>query len=391
MRVGILHNAYRYRGGEERVAEAEARSLEAAGYSVSRLTFDNRVQFASLGSGLKTALGAAVGWNTQARHRIIDWVRRERLDLVHIHNLFPFITPSGPDAIAKLRVPIVMTLHNFRPICATGTLTRGGRPCDACVCGATGPAIQNRCYRGSMPQSLAWAAARKHADRKHLWQRAITRFIAPSQHVMDTYVRAGFPMDKLTVRPHFTDINPLDSNERHGAIVVGRVEQAKGIPELIRCWPPSSTRLTVAGAGPDLEACKRMAADNVRFIGHISQEELATELSRAALLISASQLPETFGLTPIEAAACRTPTVAFAVGGVATIIDHQQTGVLVEPGDFSSLVEHAQSLACSPQQARDLGNAAHHKYLKNYSPEAGLQSLARVYRTAIAPQGRSAA
>ena len=47
-------------------------------------------------------------------------LRRERPDIVNVHNLYPFISPAALFECKKAGVPIVMTIHNFRLICPTG-------------------------------------------------------------------------------------------------------------------------------------------------------------------------------------------------------------------------------------------------------------------------------
>ena len=194
MRIGVLHNAYRFRGGEDRVADAETRLLEAAGHHVARLTFDNRDAFASLGPTLRNAVRSTSGWNGHASARIQGWVRDERLDLVHIHNLFPLITGAGPDAIRAVRVPIVATLHNFRAFCAAGTLTRDGQACDACVTKGPAPALVHGCA-GSRLRTASWAAAQRRA-------RSFCR------HPSTTRSRAGNVACQLSSR--------LSTNATHG-------------------------------------------------------------------------------------------------------------------------------------------------------------------------------
>lgn len=384
MRIGILHNSYKFRGGEERVAEQESAMLKAAGHHVARLTFDNRVEYAQLGSSLRSALRTGSGWNTHASDRIMDWVRQERLDLVHLHNLFPFITAAGPDALRRLRVPVVGTLHNFRPLCARGTLTREDRPCSDCVSGSSINAIRHACYRDSRIQSLSWAVGRKRFRQARVWQDAITTYIAPSEHVKTRFVKAGFSDDQIVIRPHFTDLVPHHTSQREGVVVVGRVESAKGIPQLAESWPMNAPVLTVVGDGPELGRVQALRRPNVRALGALDRAELSQAIGRARVLISASQLPETFGLTLIEAAASSTPAIAFDSSGAVSIIEDRITGRLIEYGNTSKMLDAAVELARNASDAMAMGRAAHDRYRRLYSPEAGLRSLEAVYSRVIA-------
>lgn len=61
-----------------------------------------------------------------------DALRRERPDIVNVHNLYPFISPAALFECKKSGVPVVMTIHNFRLICPTGLFMRDGLPCEVC-------------------------------------------------------------------------------------------------------------------------------------------------------------------------------------------------------------------------------------------------------------------
>lgn len=391
MRIGVLHNAYRFRGGEDRVVEAETELLRNAGHRVSQMIIDNREAFASLGPTLASTTRTASGWNRTAADTIAAWARREQLDLVHAHNLFPMITAAGPAMLASLRVPVVMTLHNFRLICAGGTLTRNGTPCRECIGGGTWRGVVHGCYRGSRMQSASWELGRRRARAGRVWVDGVSRFIAPSSHVRDAHIEAGFDASRIDIRPHFTDIDAAAAKARTGAVVVGRIERDKGVLDLVRAWPRSAPRLSVVGTGPDEAEARAAAGPNVRFTGHLQRDDVAAELAQAKVLISASTLPETFGLTPVEAAACSLPTVAFASGGIAGVIDDHVTGKLITPGDMPELVKAALHVLTSPRLQTCMGEAARARYERLYSPGAGLASLERVYRSAIAPAKGGAA
>ena len=60
-------------------------------------------------------------------------LEREKPDVVNVHNLYPFISPAALFECKKAKVPVVMTVHNFRLICPTGLFMRNGKPCEVCL------------------------------------------------------------------------------------------------------------------------------------------------------------------------------------------------------------------------------------------------------------------
>ncbi|MEM1331422.1 MAG: glycosyltransferase [Planctomycetota bacterium] len=381
MRIGILHNAYRYRGGEDRVAEAEARLLASAGHHVSRLCFDNQIEFAELGPKLLNLARSATGWNSHAASRVQEWIRSERLDIVHTHNLFPLITAAGPDAIRAMRVPIVATLHNYRAFCASGTLTRNGLACDECVTRGPMPALIHGCWAGSRMRTASWMLAQRRA--RPLWEHDRVTLIAPTDHVHDRYREAGFTQSRIVVRPHFSDIVPRPNPERRGAVVIGRVERSKGVLDLLTAWPANAGPLTVVGDGPDIDEARMLAGGNTRFTGPLDAGGVARELGCAKVLLSASLMPETFGLTLIEAAASGAVAAAFRNGGSSSVIVPDRTGILVERGDFAGLVESALRLMDDNSERGHIASRAKQRFDDRYSSRAGLASLETIYRASL--------
>lgn len=383
MRIGILHNAYIHRGGEEHVASAEAQLLRDAGHHVSTLTMDNRDAFASLGSKLSSYMRCAAGRNTHAAERIDAWARHQRLDVVHVHNIFPLITAAGPNALRALRVPVVATLHNFRLLCAAGTMTRSGKPCHDCLTKSPRAAIVNRCDRGSALQTTARVIAQARAFDSG--RGFADLFIAPSSHVREAHIEAGMDPGRIVVRPHFTDLTPCPTPRGTGAIAIGRLDAAKGVAELAKRWPADAPRLTVVGEGPLEHEAKSAAAANVRFTGQLDRDALRRELINHALLIAPSRLPETFGLTLIEAAACSVPAVAFDSGATPDLIDHNRTGILVEPSSFDIIIDAARALLDDTHRIHALGQAAFARCQARFTPAAGIESLEAIYRRVISP------
>jgi D-inositol-3-phosphate glycosyltransferase len=85
-------------------------------------------------------------------------------------------------------------------------------------------------------------------------------------------------------------------------------------------------------------------------------ERLST-FYRAADVCVVPSRAESFGLVALEAAACGTPVVAAAVGGLTTLVDDGRTGYLVEPGDAGGFAERVAAIVTSPALQAELGRA----------------------------------
>ena len=131
MKVLIVHNNYGKYSGEEAVVDKMADMLTSHGHEVAFYRRTNEgVRESAVGkikgflSGIYSPSGVRGMW---------DALRRERPDIVNVHNLYPFISPAALFECKKSGVPVVMTIHNFRLICPTGLFMRDGLPCEVCV------------------------------------------------------------------------------------------------------------------------------------------------------------------------------------------------------------------------------------------------------------------
>lgn len=87
------------------------------------------------------------------------------------------------------------------------------------------------------------------------------------------------------------------------------------------------------------EQARRLGiADRVRFVGPVAHAELNRFYAEADVLVNPS-FSESFGMALIEAMVSGVPVVASRVGGMTDIVEHEATGLLVEPGDAEGLAE----------------------------------------------------
>jgi D-inositol-3-phosphate glycosyltransferase len=153
-------------------------------------------------------------------------------------------------------------------------------------------------------------------------------------------------------------------------LFVGRIQPLKGADVAIETAArlgPETVLLIVGGpSGPEGEAeCRRLAtlADarrldgRVRFVPPQLHERLATYYRAADVCLVPSRT-ESFGLVALEAAACGTPVVAAAVGGLQTLVDDGTTGFLVPGRDANAFARCAAELLLDRRRAAEMGSAA---------------------------------
>ncbi len=93
-----------------------------------------------------------------AAYREMDrMLARERVDVVHLHNLVPFVTGAAYDACRSHGVPTVQHLRNYRAFCLSSYAFRDGRPCDDCVRTASWPARLIAVTAAPRSQAQVWS------------------------------------------------------------------------------------------------------------------------------------------------------------------------------------------------------------------------------------------
>ena len=159
--------------------------------------------------------------------------------------------------------------------------------------------------------------------------------------------------------------------DRPVLLFVGRIQPLKGADVAVRALAetdPQNVLVVVGGpSGPQGEAEYQRLHDLVadldlkdRVLFRPPQpHELLSTYYRAADVCLVPSRSESFGLVALEAAACGTPVVAAAVGGLRTLVDHGRTGFLVEHRDPRLFAAYVNELTANPLLAAEFSaNAA---------------------------------
>ena len=157
-------------------------------------------------------------------------------------------------------------------------------------------------------------------------------------------------------------------------LFVGRIQPLKcaevaiEILAELRAGGEEAYRLVVVGgpSGPHGDkslqslhdvADARGVREHVHFVAP-QPHELLSSYYRAADVCIVPSRSESFGLVALEAAACGTPVVASAVGGLTTLVDHGHTGYLVEDRDPAAYADAVRRTFDEPLAAERLSTAS---------------------------------
>jgi glycosyltransferase involved in cell wall biosynthesis len=286
---------------------------------------------------------------------------------------------------------VVQTLHNYRLVCAPGTLLRAGRPCDDCVGRLPWPAVRHRCYRDSAAASATVAAMLVVHRAARTWTRAVDAYIALTEFVRDRVLAGGVPHDRVVIKPNFVDAAPRTAAPERGAhlLFVGRLSPEKGVATLIDAWRilgAEAPRLVVVGDGPDAAelAARSAGLAGVELIGAQPRERVIELMADAAALIVPSLWYEAFPLVIVEAFAAGLPVVVSGIGSLATIVTHGVDGLHAPAGDAAALAAAVRGFMADPDQRRRLGHGAHAAWQARFTPEHNHDQLVEVYAAARA-------
>ena len=287
MKILLVHNRYRSTApsGENRVVDQELAALAAAGQDVE--LFERRSdEIEDWPAWKKATLPARVVWNPAAKRDLGETLQRFRPDVVHVHNTFPVLSPSVLYACRDAGVPVVISLHNYKLLCASGDFFRDGAVCHDCAGGNPLPGVRHRCYRGS---TLATASTVLNTrSHRRSWRDLVSAFVFISESQRRSLAGLRFDPDRSFVRYNYVPYDgpvgrPGDGRKQRQVAYVGRLDAAKGAPLLMKGWDAyraiagdDALRLVIAGGGPMLDEVTAWAASrpSVELRGLLSKPEV---------------------------------------------------------------------------------------------------------------------
>lgn len=388
-RILLVHNFYRTSApsGENVAFESERDMLLRRGHDVHVFARRNDDIGESRASIAKVAIGFT--WNPSSYQEMLRQIETHRPEIVHVHNVFPQLSPAIFHACSRQGIPVVLTVHNFRMLCAAGVPMREGKTCFECVDRrSVFPAVRHGCYRGSRIATIPIASSIAFHRVAKTWQ-LIDGFIALSEFQRGKLVDGGIPADRIVIKPHFLAQTgkPKELLDREQSFIyVGRLTEEKGVVHLLRAWArvaPAGYRLIIVGGGADLPFLKQEAhrlgiSASVQFEGMVSQDRVRQLLEKARALILPSLCVEGFPMVVREAYGYGVPVVASDIGSLTEWVP-ERAGLLVKPGHERELASAIDRLAKDDVLAARLSLGAWRLFCERLTEDVNYTQLMQIY------------
>lgn len=374
MRITVVHSYYSNGApsGENAMVDAQVASLRDRGHQVqlvSRRTDDvatRALHRARSGVEVATGLGATP----------LTQLRNFTPDVVHVHNLFP---NYGTRWLRRWPGPVVATMHNFRPMCASANLFRDGRPCEDCFHKGSLQAVRHACYRDSHVATVPVAIRNRGGAVEDVVVQRADRIIVLSPRAARTFIEHGVPHGKLVTLPNFVTPFPAADEAVNGWLFAGRLSVDKGVKKLMQYWP-SDQPLTIVGEGPLESAVASWAkTEGHRFLGRQTNVQVRAILARSVALIIPSLWAEGLPTIYLEALAAGVPTLALAGNSAADDVKQHGTG-----RTLTSWRDLQERIGDVERQRLSLATKAKARFLTDYSESKWLNRVEAVYKDVIA-------
>jgi len=386
MKILLIHNKYQQAGGEDLVFESEGELLARYNHLVERLIFDNK----EIKTNIDKILSGLKGfYNSDSGKELAERIERFKPDIIHVHNFVPLASPSIFYIAKRYKIPVVVTLHNYRLICPSATLFYRRKiyeksihsifPLDAILKGV---------YRDSRIQTAGMVAVMSLHNIIGTWRKKVNKFIVLTEFARNKFRNSALRVsaDQFLLKPNFiVDPGNGEVNRDDFFLFIGRLSEEKGIDTLLNASKIYNFNLTIIGDGPMRKKVEEFSAasPNISYMGFQQKPVILDKLKKCKALLFPSIWYEGFPLTILEAFATGTPVIGSRIGGVAEIVTDNFNGLHFEPGDENDLIRKIIQMK-QIGLAKALSENARSTYLERYTPERNYKILMDIYDQVIA-------
>ena len=378
-KILIVHNYYQIPGGEDTVVSNEKNMLEANGHKVI-LYVRNNTEIKKMSKFQKILIPITMIFNPRTYNEIKRIIKKEKIDIVHVHNTLNLVSPAVYYAAVKMNKPVVQTIHNFRMLCPGATFYRDGHICEDCVSKGLRCSLKHKCYRNSFIQTLVCVISTKIHRTTGIYSKI--NYICLTEFNKNKLLQLKqIKPERVFVKPNFTKNNNdllFNKQVKNQILYLGRIEEIKGIKLLIEIWEEFGSSLPVlkvCGNGPLKDWClqeiKNKNINNILVTDFLKHDEAMKELANSKALILPTNVYEGFPMTIVEAFSVGTPVICPDMGNSGNLVENGITGFKYK--NENELVQILKS------KNYDFSDRIYDIYKKRYTETINYKMISEIY------------
>ncbi len=294
----------------------------------------------------------------QEGDRIKEIIDSIPFDIFHFHS--PLISPTSWQIMSYAHTPIVITFHEARE-----------KP---------SPLY----HLARIPLSFISKKTQKMIAVSH----AAAKTISPYLDNPLTIIPNGIDCARFSLAG---PTHPWFDDTRFTLLFLGRLEERKGIRQLLQAYPQIKThipnvQLVVAGQGILEADVKQIIKDksllDVRLVGYVPEEEKPLYYRSCHVYCAPATQDESFGIVLLEAMSSGKAIVASANSGYKELLEKSGAGILVPPRDIHAFADAVIQLADNDKKRETMGKKGIEK-ARHYDWSILTPSIVAIYNEAI--------
>ncbi len=383
MNILIIHNYYKQRGGEDAVFEIESEALEKLGHKIIRYIRHNK-EIDDYSILQKIGFVFSLFNNKKTINDIKKIISNNKIDIAHIHNIFPLISTSVYKFLKENNIKIVQTIHNYRFLCPEAFFFRRNKNCTLCAKGNFFYCIIFKCFKRSFIFSTLYSLI--IMKNQKIFKNFINGYIALSDFTKNLFINFGYDKEKIYVKDNGFIDNKIKRKKSGGYFLfLGRISIEKGIIFLLNFFKEfKEYNLIVAGTSQDIDTIKKnYYYSNIVFKGFVDGEKKKILIQETEALILPSLWYENYPVSIIEAFCCGIPVIGSNIGGIPCIIEEGKNGLLFEAGNKDSLNEKLKIIHNNNGLRDKLGDNARKTFLNRMEMTNNIKILEKIYKEVI--------
>lgn len=400
MNIISVNKFFWQKGGSEAVFFGEKALLESNGHNVVPFSmadeknlpsdysqfFVSNVDYATAGGVAKLKSAMNIIYSFEAKTKMEQLLETFTPDVAHFHIFQHQISPSVFGPLKKKKVPLVLTLHDLKPICPTYKMYTNDAVCEACRGRKFYNCFVKKCTKGSRFKSLI-NTIEMYLHYFLGYYQGVDRYIAVSQFYRDKMIEFGFSPKQVVYIPNYIDAAKFDRPYADDgyALFFGRLSYEKGLDHLLDAAALTpEIPLNIAGTGPSEEQLKKSVETrgikNVKFLGFVSGDELLDLISRASFTVTPSIWYENCPMSVLESLALQTPVIGADIGGIPELVNHEKDGFIYPAEDSQGLAGVMQTMMVDAARRRQMGEAGRKKIIEDFNETTHYQHLIDLYK-----------